>query len=407
MALDLTAFAALLKTYYTPEQIVRLVYQKHPFLGIIQKQKMTTGEVFRLPLIYGSTANSTADFSTAIAGTVSVPSVAFNITTSDLFGHAAVNQKLIELSGTDKISFARAVTTAVNGAMDDMANVFSRAMYGDGSGTIGQIATIDTGADKITFVERSSVRQLQPGSLIIGDDLSTMASPHSDVLTVLTVDRDEGSVTYSGTDSSFANGHYIARKGMAALGHKGLAAWLPAGASRASALAASFFGVTRSTDGTRLGGIAYDASSMSIEDALVGACHRSIEEGGTPDLILMNSADFLSLIKTLQGKFADGNIQGQVGNATVSYKGVTFATPAGMVTVIVDPDCPKGHAYVLEIGTWSLLHAGNSPICNPWDADGLTSMRSTTANEINLQFWSFAQLGCQAPGRNVHVFSLS
>jgi hypothetical protein len=405
MALDLTAMAALLKTYYTPEAVAKLVYGNHPFLGIIKKQKMMTGQQMVIPVVFGSTANTTGTFANAISGAVSVPSKAFTVTTADLFNSAVIDHKLIEASGSDKISFARAVTVAVDGAIEDMANVYSKALFGDGSGALGQISTIDKSGDVIVMKDRSSVRQLQPGSLIVGDDLASMASPHAETLTVLTVDRDAGSFTYSGTDTNFSADHYIARLGSAGVGHSGLSAWLPAGTGRSAALAASFFGVVRSADGVRLAGIAYDASSESIEDAIVGGLRRAADEGAAPKVVIMASPDYVKLIQAIAGKYVVGNVPGQ--GAKLSYDGVRFATASGMVDVLVDPDCPVGHAFALDLSTWSLLHMGKDPISNPWSADGLESLRSASTNTLELRFFSYSNLACSAPGKNVHFFGLS
>jgi hypothetical protein len=407
MALDVTAFAALLKTYYTPEAVAKLVYENHPLLGILRKQKMVTGQSLVVPVIYGSTANTTATFANAIGGTVSVPSKAFTVTTSDLFNSAVIDHKLIESSKTDKVSFARAVTVAINGAMEDMANVYSKALFGDGSGALGTIASIDKSGDVIVMSERGSVRQLQPGSLIVGDDAAAMTSPHAEVLTVLTVDRDAGSFTYSGTDTNFSAGDSIARQGTAAAGHKGLAAWFPAGSGRAAALAASFFGVTRNVDAVRLGGIAYDASNESIEDAIVSCARRVVDEGGRPKLCLMNSADYVKLLIAISGKYVVGNIPAQAGGAKLSYDGIQFATSAGTMSVLVDPDCPVGHAYILDLDTLFLAHLSDSPISNPWSADGLESLRGSTTNTVEMRLFSYSQVCCSAPGKNAHIVNLS
>jgi len=405
MALDITAYAALLKTYFTPEAVAQLVYTGHPFLGIIKKQKMTTGSQMQIPIIYGSTANTSGTFGNAIGGTVSAPSKAFYVTTADLFNSAVIDHKLISASKGDKRSFANAVTVAVRGAIEDMANVYSKALFGDGSGALGQISTINTGTDTIVMTERSAVRQLQPGSLIVGDDAAAMTSPHAETLTVLTVDRDAGSFTYSGTDSNFANGHYIARLGSAGVGHSGLSAWLPAGSGRAAALAANFFGVVRSADGVRLGGITYDASSESIEDALVAGLRRAADEGARPSVVIMSSTDYLKLIQALAGKYVQGNVPGQ--GAKISYRGISISTSTGDVDVLVDADCPAGHAFGLELSTWSLIHLEDDPISNPWSADGLESLRSSTTNSIELRFVSYSNLACNAPGKNVHFYGLS
>jgi hypothetical protein len=404
MSLNLVAFEAMLKQLYPTDKVAEIVYKKFPLLNLMQKSKISANDVTKVPLIYTGTNNRSADFTTMLANTASVASVAFLISTADNFNQATIDHKLILSSKTDKQSFARAVDQAVRGSMDVMMRDIATSFYGDGTGAIGVISVIDDSGKTITFTDRHPVRALEPGCRIQGDDAAALTSLRAVTLTVTKVDREAGVITYTGDGSAWQNGDSVCIAGDATAKLKGLASWLPSGTGRAAALAASFFGVVRSTDGVRLGGIAYDASSETIEDALISAEMRVVEEGGQVGICVMNPRQFTALKQALGSRYTMGNVPGR--NATIGYSSLQLAGGGGMIDVIPDPMCPPGVAYMLDLETWKIAHLG-SDIVNTWNEDGISSLRSTASNDVVIRSYSYIQPYCQAPGRNVVVFGLS
>jgi hypothetical protein len=73
------------------------------------------------------------------------------------------------------------------------------------------------------------------------------------------------------------------------LGLSGLAAWVPNVDPPATD---NFWGVNRSADVTRLGGLRYNATSQSISEGITNALAFANREGAAPDILIM---DFISL----------------------------------------------------------------------------------------------------------------
>lgn len=404
MSLNLVAFEAMLKQLYPSDKVEEIVYKKFPLLNLMQKSKISANDVTKVPLIYTGTNNRSADFTTMLANTASVASVAFLITTSDNFNQATIDHKLILSSKTDKQAFARAVDQAVRGSMDVMMRDIATSFYGNGTGAIGVISAIDDSGKTITFTDRHPVRALEPGCRIQADDAAALTSLRTVILTVTKVDREAGVITYTGDGSAWQVADSVCIAGDATLKLKGLASWLPSGSTRAASLAASFFGVTRSTDSVRLGGIAYDASSETIEDALISAEMRVVEEGGQVGVCVMNPRDFTKLKQALGSRYTMGNVPGR--NATIGYQSIQLAGGGGMVDVVADPMCPPGVSYMLDLETWKIAHLG-SDIVNTWNEDGISSLRSTASNDVVIRSYSYIQPYCVAPGRNCVISGLS
>ena len=78
------------------------------------------------------------------------------------------------------------------------------------------------------------------------------------------------------------------------LGLSGLAAWVPFVDPPATD---NFWGVNRSADVTRLGGLRFNATAFSIAEGITNALALANREGAAPDLIII---DFVSLCFSYQ-----------------------------------------------------------------------------------------------------------
>jgi hypothetical protein len=83
------------------------------------------------------------------------------------------------------------------------------------------------------------------------------------------------------------------------LGLSGLAAWVPAADPLSSD---NFWGVNRSSDATRLGGLRYVASSQNISEGITNALAFGNREGAAFDLIVLDFVSYSTLINELGAK---------------------------------------------------------------------------------------------------------
>lgn len=400
MALDLVSFSSALKQHYPDWKIENLVYQSNPFMALVPKYEQFGGEVLKMPLIYGNPQNRSSTFSTANSGTSNSQLKAFLLTRASDYSIAEISNEVILASEGDANAFLRAATVEIDGALHALGRSVATKLFRSGSGSIGKVSSYTALTKTIVLTVPEDIVNFEVGMTLQGSTADGGGSVKAGTCKVVTVDRIAGSLTidaditggWAGADFIFVAGDYD-------LALKGLDAWLPYD-SRATKLAASFFGVTRSSDATRLGGLTYDGSALPIEEALINALALVGREGGNPDYVFMNFADWSNLVKALGSKVMYIDVKAGYEGA-LGFTGIVVNGPRGAVKVIPDVNCPKGDAFIVQLNTWQL--ASLKKAVNLFDTDGLRMLRSSSADSLQIRCFSYAQLGCSAPGYNMHL----
>jgi hypothetical protein len=222
---------------------------------------------------------------------------------------------------------------------------------------------------------------------------------------IVKVNRTDGTITcnsaaWNTTISAIATGDYLFRSGDFGALISGLAAWLPTTAPTGGD---NFFGVDRSADPTRLAGQRYTASAgQSKEDAIFDCATRLAREGGDADKCLMNPVDFGAIAKSLQGHATYE--QTKSTEANVFYDSIKIATPAGKLSLMHDPNCPKGRFYMLQSDTWTLGSLKEVP--HVVQDDGKMLERQSDSDGVMWRVRMYGNVYCEAPGLNaVGVFA--
>lgn len=221
---------------------------------------------------------------------------------------------------------------------------------------------------------------------------STISSISSTQLVVTAVDRANGIVsgTATGSDASWTTANkYIGVYGDIVSGSistgtnlclSGLAAWIP---TTTPSNSDSFWGVNRSADSTRLAGLRYDASNMTIEEGLTNSLAFLNREGGKPDLCIMDFASYAALVNSLGAKVQ--YVQVNHDEVEVAFEGITFQSPYGRVTILADRSCPPQTAYLLTMNTWKLRSLGKVPHILTYGLEGLEGLRVGNADALEIR----------------------
>lgn len=397
-ALDLTSYAAMLKKMYPQSRVDAMFFKRFPLLAFLEKtQAPGPGSSIDVTVEWGSVNNRSATYATMKAGTATLKSSRFSINVSDNFNRGVVDHKTLLSSKTNVQAFANAMDRTVKGVFNAMKRDIGHNLYRTSTGAFGNISSVGSGS--LVFTKRGDMRHLEPDMILQASANADLSSPRAGALTILTVDRATGTVTYSGTDTGWTAGDYVVVSGDIGLKFKGLADWLPSGSGRASSLASSFFGVTRNLDAVRLGGIYYDGSALPTEEALLMTSARLFEEEAETDLILMNATDYANLQRELGARAVMSNIVGT--EAKIGFSGIKIVGMVGNSTIIPDADCPSGKVYMLDTSTWKLACLGGNVI-GTWNEDGLQSLRDAT-NGLEIIAYSYIQPYTEAPGKNAVV----
>jgi hypothetical protein len=390
MALNMTTFAAALKQHYTQEKIENMVYKDNPFLAMISKYEDFGGENLKLPIKYGIPQGRSATFADAQANKTNTQLKAFLLTRVSDYSLASIQNETIEASKGNANAFMEAATVEIDGAIESATRSLAISLFGDGSGQIGvvgSLATTTASNDTITLATIDDITnfevgmQLNFGTATVNKEIST-------------INRDTGVILVNAASGATAS-EVIYIDGDKDAKLTGLGGWLP---SSAPGSTDSFFGVNRSSDATRLGGIRFDGSSLPLEEALIGAAARVAREGGKPDVCFMNYSNFADLEKALGSKVSYVDVK---VNPEIGFRGVLIHGPRGPIKVVPDQNCPKDVAFMLQMDVWKLYSLGKAP--KILDSDGLKFLRDSSADSVEVRVGYYAQLGCRGPGYNVRV----
>lgn len=400
MALDLTSFQAALKTLYTDRKINDMVYKDNALLAIVPKMERFVGENYKVPLIYGNPQARSASFSNAQSQVSSANSKlkAFLLTRDRDYSLAQISNEVLKASESDMGAFLRAAQVEIDGAMQSIVRSLAISMFRSGSGVIGQVAASTVVAStSLVLASTDDVTNFEVGMVLQASATNGGGSPRAGSVTVVAVNRITGVLTTDVNLSTgipaIAVGDFICAQGDYDAKLKGLQAWLPYGGPSAT----PFFGVDRTADATRLGGIWQDGTAKPIEEALIDLASLIAREGGRPDVCVMNFQDFANLEKALGSKVIY-DTQEAYNMPQIGFKVIKIAGPKGDIKVVADQNCPSGFAYMLQLNTWELASLGKAP--QLFNTDGLEMLRNATSDSLDIRIYYYAQMSCNAPGYN-------
>ena len=386
----MTTFAAALKQHYTTDRIENMVYKDNPFLAMVAKYEDFGGENLKLPIKYGIPQGRSATFADAQNNKTNTQLKAFLLTRVSDYSLASIQNETIEASKGNANAFMEAATVEIDGAIESATRSLAIALYGDGSGQIGvvgSLATTTASNDTVTLATIDDITNFEVGMQL---NFGTATANKE----ISTINRDTGVILLTAasgataTEAIYVDGDKDGKV-------SGLGAWLP---SSAPSTSDSFFGVNRSSDATRLGGIRFDGSSLPLEEALIGAASRVAREGGKPDVCFMNYSNFADLEKALGSKVSYVDVK---ASPEIGFRGILIHGPRGPIKVIPDQNCPKNVAFMLQMDVWKLYSLGKAP--KILDSDGLKFLRDSSADSVEVRVGYYAQLGCRGPGYNVRI----
>lgn len=398
---DMTTFDAALKEHYTAQMIENLVYKKNPLLALLPKYEGFGGRNMPMPLIYGNPQNRSATFSNASSGTTESAVEAFTLTRVKNYSLAFVDGETLEASKGDKNAFLDALTTEIDGAFQSLANDIAFGLGRDSSGYKAQVNAEPSEASTtvITLKNSEDIVGFEVGQDIVihsaksGGSQRIYATGVSNAL-ISAVDRSAGTITINtayDSNGTIAADDYIFVNGDRGSKISGLEDWIPDSAPSSTA----FFGVDRSIDTNRLGGVRTTGTSMPIEEALIEGAMDVGREGGDVDYAFMNFNQYKKLCKSLGSKvqYVDLDVNGVIG-----FRGVQVHGAHGTINVLPDRNIRDSRAYLLSMDSWKLASLG--PLARLLNADGNKLLRQSSADAYEVRVGSYAQLGCRAPGHN-------
>lgn len=402
MSATTTTLAYALKRLQDQRRVQNVVYKDNPFFALVKKKGQFEGSARAIALRYGDTSARSSTFSTtqtiAAADQGASKGVQFLLTRVADYASIRMTNESILAAKSDLGAFLETYDQEFQGALNAMKRSFGQALYGSGSGAIGRRASIST--NTITLTEPNDVTNFEVGDHIEAAATETGAI-RSGSTYVTVVNRASGTITVNSAAAitSFADSDYLFKRGDAQNGGTakrlaGLEAWNPSSAPSSTA----FFGVDRSVDAERLGGMRLDISALNPEEGLVKALHISAQLGDAePGHLFLNPVDVQNIHLALGSKAVTKYMQvGDIGFSTIVVTG-----PRGDTRIMSDRNCPKGIGRLVDMSTWTLHHLGQ--LINIISLDGADVSRVADADEFEGRLAFYGNLGCDAPGYNMRL----
>lgn len=415
MTLDMTTLDAALKQYYPQSTVENLTYQKNPLLAMIPKDKNFGGYNGKIPIEVANPQGVSANFDRAQSRAAATASTfrAFELTHVTKYGIARVTNEAIALSkGSDK-AFVAALTSQINGIINQTGRSLGLALFRSGWGKVGvvnqtsfagttlQLATVtdshnfEIGQELVVAAAEASGNIRSVGSSGNGL-LVTGVNRKTGVLTFAfnVNDSTNGIPTIANGDTIFVRGDRQEASSPAKVSLSGLQSWVP---ETAPAGSENYFGVDRSVD-SRLFGQFADYSSWPLHDALTDADAAVDVWGGALSHFFMHPLKYAELVKQLGSKVQYVDVKSS--NPQVGFKGIEVVGMNGPIKIVPDRNCPYDRCFGLQLDKWKLYSAGEHIFIDP-QVNGAWAL--PTADQVEVRVKMYGQVGCSAPAYNIQM----
>lgn len=397
MTLDRTAVIPALKELYTIGEDTDLVLKSHPLLGMTKRKKDMQGEHFKIPIQYGKPQGRSHNITTAGTNEVASKYAAFNVTPVSDYAVAKVSGQVVRIAmnGGNSEMFLNMMKAEMDGALGTLGDNVAKEQYGSFGGWRARIhPTTAVTTTTLTLANPEDSFFFEVGMVLTfssadGESGSERAGTPG-YAQITAMNRDTGVLTFASDLTTkvtgITNNDYIFVQGDFGAAASGLATWCPA-----TAPTTTLFGVTRSADVERLGGIRYDGSSDTQETVYIKARARAKRTKAKIKYYFTNPANTANLETAKEGsKFITSDNEYGIG-----FEGFRY----GNVEIMEDNDCPVNVAYGIDPGAWYWCTNGDAPSIQ--NADGVEFLRlgSSVGDTFEIQCVIDHNFASNAPGK--------
>lgn len=417
---------AALKELYTDDKdyMKNVVYNKNPWLAMSPKNESPdgfAGKYIPVPLEYGNPAGRAHVFANAQNQQTASEVISYFVFAVQDYQLVTITNLLMEQTKTNAGAFVDEASRTMDNGFRNLSNNMAFELFSGGTASRGNVsaAGVSLSGSTLSFVLSNSqqVVQFEVGMTLQASAADGGAALQNtpgtiDAIQLISVNRNTGAI--SGTvvqgapGSSWGAGNFLQVLGdigiggagtiAGLLGLSGLAAWVPSVDPGATD---NFWGVNRSADPTRLGGLRYNATSQSISEGLTNALALANREGAAPDLIILDFISYATLINELGAKVQ--YVQLEHDEVQVAFEAIHFHSAYGKVPVLADRSQPPQVANCLTTDTWKLRTLGKAPHILTYGMEGLEGLRVGNADALEIRLAYYGNDICCAPGYNMYV----
>lgn len=395
-AADTINLSEILKDLWTQEDYEGLFYSDFPLYAKIDRSSDWVGDTRKIVVEWGQIGAPSNQFNAALYNRGPTSQSTMTISTADVFAIWSVDNKLIRLSRNDAGAVVRAVKSQTDSAMRSLKRKMNWQFYGNGGGAIGVIATAGISTTQITLATPNDARKFEKGYVIRSSTTDgTSGSLNTGSIVVSAVDRIGGVLTFTTNVTAgipaAAAGDYLFIDGDFGAAFKGLPYYVPS--TKALAVASTVWGMDRTPDPLRLGGVRIGGLGMETEEAIYYALRVASDQGANEvDTIMMNSRRWMDFSLSLEGRriYRDE----RVGN--IGFKGLEVMTQNGRSVVCYgDADCGLNDIWLLNTKDIKFVTAGGFPDFLTLDEKPIDEQ---TSNSGQFRSGGYGQVYLEHPG---------
>jgi len=417
---------AALKELYTDDKdyMKNIVYSKNPLLALVPKNESPdgfAGKYIPVPLEYGNPQGRAHTFANAQNQQTATDVVSYFVYAIQDYQLVTITNLLMEQTKSNAGAFVDEASRVLDNGFRNLSNNMAFELFYGGTASRGQISSagVSYSAPTLTFTLSNSqqVVQFEVGMTLQASATDGGAALQNtpgtiDAIQITSVNRGtgviSGTVVQGAPQSSWGASDYLQVLGdigiggsstiAGMLGMSGLAAWVP---NTDPPSTDNFWGVNRSADPTRLGGLRYNASAQSISEGITNALAFGNREGASFDLIVIDFVSYSTLINELGAKVQ--YVMLEHDEVEVAFEAIHFHSAYGKIPVLADRSCQSQTAWCLTMDTWKLRTLGKAPHILTYGIEGLEGLRIGNADALEIRIAYYGNLICSAPGYNMQV----
>lgn len=318
----------------------------HPTLDMIPKIGGFGGDSVVYSVKVGNAQNiaSTASGSSGVSAAQAVGSNSkgykFTMYRVRKTGTISLDIEALKAAMESEGAFETLVVEEVDGFVDEFTDRLGFDLFRDGYGARGRRLSINS--NTITLYTPDDARNFKIGMLLGASVNADGSSAKSGSTAITAVDHDGGTITVANIAaiSGNANDDYLFASPEIGNNLQGFELCTPLTTPGGSD---SFRGVNRSAMPSLLAGSRISDTSTLVEENAGKIAVKIRNNGGRADTLVLNPQRYWEMCRRIGAKIM---YEGGGGEAAYGFEGVRITSPAGILKVVSDPDCPVNRGRV-------------------------------------------------------------
>ena len=359
------------------------------------------GKYIPVPLEYANPAGRAHTFANAQNQQTASSVVSYFVYAIQDYQLVTITNLLMEQTKSNAGAFVDEASRTLDNGFRNISNNMAFELFAGGTSSRGVVGTTPSvSGTTLTFTLQNiqTVVQFEVGMTLQGsatDGGAALAGSGATTLAaqITAVNRGTGVITAVVVQDTYSTtwpiGTYLQVFGdiglagattiAGLLGMSGFSAWVP---STDPTSTDNYWGVNRSADPTRLGGLRYNAVAQSISEGITNALALANREGASPDMITLDFVSYATLVNELGAKVQ--YIELAHDEVPVAFEAIHFHSAYGKVPVMADRSAQSQNAWIKTQDTWKLRTLGKAPHILTYGMEGLEGLRVGNADALEI-----------------------